>query len=161
VDHGEPLRAHAVRDRHLALVLADADQRGGERRERALDDDAEALARRRDLADEREAVRRVNGGQPARPRREAPDHARFGGVRVHEVEPVERPRERGERACVEVRARVLAHERQPPRIEHDGLVPVLRQPLRELSHMLRDAAVGRLADEGDPSHGRESRDRYA
>ncbi len=152
VDDLQARGSDVVGDRDLALVLADADQRRGPRCERALHREAEALARRRDLADEREAVRRVDRGQPAQACREPPDHPGLGRVRVHEVEAVQCPGEGAERPQIAVRMGVVAAERQPLGIEHHRLVAVRAQARRQLGDVLGDPAVGRFADEGNPRH---------
>ena len=135
-----------------------------------LDGDGGQAPRRPELADEREAVRRVQGGHADQGRREPPGHAGLGGVAVQHIDaaPAREGAElaHGEEltagAAVGARLRGAVQRdagRAQRRVDerlcragHLDAVPVGAEPQRELEDVLGHAAVGRLEGEEDAGH---------
>ena len=130
-------------------------------RQRPLDDQPEHPPRLPHLPHEREAVRRVDHGAA---RREAREHTGLRRVRVHHVVAAQLAHQLHERSGVVPGMRVVAPERKGADRGHadgevgrcvdDRLVAVIAETPRELADVLGGPAVGGLADQCDPRHGR-------
>ena len=156
--------------RQVALELADADRRVGERVQRSFHRPRRTSAARSDIS--------PTNGNPcgvytlgsrrsfAATRPITPDLAECEWTRSNAVKRADEP---SERPRVLVRMRVVAPERQHPHgqlvgvlelrgREQHRLVPVRGQPAHEMEDVLGDAAVGWLADDRYAGHDGESKE---